>query len=221
MKKIIASLFAFTLLLGCASKQTEYTIVREEIRPTETRVKGSPRMAPVATPENTLVKIDEEPQVQAVQPEPVAPETSSYYVAPSPDAALATPSLVQPIPTYTQEVYVQAPVAAPDLTYSTYVPVQEIALADSVQNPSIPDFQPAPTILPTVTEEVSLVVLQHPLNRDLVKCAGTDQSCISTYEQQGYVQLFNAPQFAGSKDVQSDQDYPAEKWRENNNIPRW
>lgn len=221
MKKIIASLFAFTLLLGCASKQTEYTIVREEIRPTETRTKGTTRMAPVATPENTLVKIDEEPAIQDVQPEAVAPETSSYYVAPSPEASLASSSVVQPLPTYTQEVYVQTPVATSDLTYSTYVPVQGIALADSVQNPIVPNFQPAPVVLPTVTEEVSLVVLQHPLNRDLVKCVGTDQSCIATYEQQGYVQLFNTPQFAGSKDVQSEQDYPAERWRENNNIPRW
>lgn len=67
----------------------------------------------------------------------------------------------------------------------------------------------------------SVVVLQHPMTRELVRCDFTDYNCIGSYESQGYVQLRAAPHFAGSNDIPSDTDYPPRRYRDNNNIPRW
>lgn len=67
----------------------------------------------------------------------------------------------------------------------------------------------------------SVVVLQHPMTRELVRCDFTDYNCIGSYESQGYVQLRAAPHFAGNNDIPSDTDYPPRRYRDNNNIPRW
>ena len=64
-------------------------------------------------------------------------------------------------------------------------------------------------------------MLQHPVQRDLVRCRLCDTVCILNYEKRGYEQLRYVPQFAGVKDVPSDSDYPTKKWRNNNSIPRW
>lgn len=67
----------------------------------------------------------------------------------------------------------------------------------------------------------SVVVLQNPMTRELVRCDFTDYNCIGSYESQGYVQLRAAPHFAGYNDIPSDTDYPPRRYRDNNNIPRW
>lgn len=77
--------------------------------------------------------------------------------------------------------------------------------------------------MPVMTEtQSSVIILQHPVNRDLVKCSLGDANCLMSYEAQGYVQLRNTPHFAGYNAVLGDADYPAgSMWRDNNNIPRW
>ncbi|MDR2901804.1 MAG: hypothetical protein LBU87_01675 [Lactobacillales bacterium] len=74
--------------------------------------------------------------------------------------------------------------------------------------------------VPDPDKEVT-IVLQHPRNRDLVKCSSADTACLNAYESQGYIRLRNMPKFAGHKDVTSESDYPPKQWRDNNNIPRW
>ena len=62
---------------------------------------------------------------------------------------------------------------------------------------------------------VSEVILQHPMNRDLVKCTFGDVNCIMAYQAQGYVQLQNAP-------ITPNATYAISgAWQDNNNIPRW
>ncbi|MGN1062909.1 MAG: hypothetical protein ACI4QM_01100 [Alphaproteobacteria bacterium] len=77
--------------------------------------------------------------------------------------------------------------------------------------------------MPTLTDtQNAVIILQHPANRDLVKCSFGDANCLIAYEAQGYVQLRNTPHFAGYNAVLSDSDYPTGGvWRDNNNIPRW
>lgn len=66
-----------------------------------------------------------------------------------------------------------------------------------------------------------IVVLQHPEERNLVKCLMCDQVCLQRYEHAGYVQLRYIPHSSGSQDLPSMSDYPAGRWRENEEIPRW
>lgn len=122
-------------------------------------------------------------------------------------------TVMETVPVQTQPIYttVQQPQMMPaQIQQPMMAPQQQMVNAGMV----------APTNQ-SLAGNGSLIILQHPVNRDLVKCEFGDSSCLSMYETQGYVQLRNAPHFAGYNDVPSDSDYPARRWRENNNIPRW
>lgn len=64
-----------------------------------------------------------------------------------------------------------------------------------------------------------IVILQHPVQRDLVKCSFVDLRCISGYELQGYVQLSRTPMVPVS--VEQQYDVLDGKWSDSANVPRW
>ena len=69
---------------------------------------------------------------------------------------------------------------------------------------------------------VSEVILQHPVNRDLVKCTFGDMNCVAAYQAQGYMQLQNAPVVPTYNAVAQNATYAVSgTWQDNNNIPRW
>lgn len=77
------------------------------------------------------------------------------------------------------------------------------------------------SIQPQLTN-MSEVILQHPTNRDLVKCASGDMHCIMVYQTQGYVQFQNAPVVPSYSTVTPNTTYAVSgTWQDNNNIPRW
>ena len=70
-------------------------------------------------------------------------------------------------------------------------------------------------------QEASFIIMQHPVQRDLVRCPVTDDVCLSSYERLGYVRAKNLSRFTAEDDCTVETDYPAGKWRDNNVIPRW
>jgi len=68
------------------------------------------------------------------------------------------------------------------------------------------------------------IILQHPIQRDLVRCPVTDDVCLESYERMGYVRAANLSRFTAQDELDIGGSYPAGvngQWRENNNIPRW
>lgn len=71
------------------------------------------------------------------------------------------------------------------------------------------------------TEVNAMIIMQHPIQRDLVRCPATDDVCLLTYERLGYVRSNNLSRFTAEEEVISENAYPAGKWRDGNTIPRW
>ena len=68
------------------------------------------------------------------------------------------------------------------------------------------------------------IILQHPIQRDLVRCPVTDDVCLESYERLGYVRAENLSRFTAQDELDTAGTYPTNtygQWRENNNIPRW
>lgn len=116
-------------------------------------------------------------------------------------------------------------------------PVQMAIPAASVM-PTVPAVQEAPKTAadyllpkedyyptqPSVIEAPmqssdSIVILQHSVQRDLVKCMASDLRCISGYELQGYVQLSKTPSVPVA--VEQKYDVLDGKWSDSTNVPRW
>ncbi len=119
----------------------------------------------------------------------------------------------QPAPTY-QSVgaYSQPEQMMVDLPKTTQNMYQQVD----------PMYATQPVVSQPTQPEAVVITLQHPAQQGtLAQCLSTDMACIASYEQQGFVQLRNMPQFAGFQEVLSPSDYPAGQWRNQNNIPRW
>jgi len=78
--------------------------------------------------------------------------------------------------------------------------------------------QPA-VIEASVQPSDRIIILQHSVQRDLVKCTASDLRCISGYEMQGYVQLSQTPSVPVS--VEQKYDVLDGKWSDSSNVPRW
>lgn len=123
---------------------------------------------------------------------------------PMPVQMTAQPTMPQ-VQTTTIQVPVQIPVNGQMIQTQTFYETQMMPDMVSAQtNAQMP-----------VTEQMSVVILQHPVNRDLVKCSFADMNCVSAYEAQGYVQLRGASDFSAYNAVSTN------TWQNNNNIPRW
>ena len=135
----------------------------------------------------------------------------------------------------------QAPVMAPP---PAPVPAQVYRVeppAPYVENPYGQDYaQPQPMgfdngedILPLSNysqpaefevQQNGYIILQHPIQRDLVRCPITDDVCLESYERLGYVRSANLSRFTAQDELDTAGTYPTNatgQWRENNNIPRW
>ena len=65
------------------------------------------------------------------------------------------------------------------------------------------------------------IIMQHPVQRDLVRCPVTDDVCLASYERLGYVRAKNLSRFTAEEDCTLETSYPAGQWRDNNVVPRW
>lgn len=212
MKQVLfLSLF---LVTACMPAKKEYTVIREQSRPaTEITAPVCPTSKPVC-PFSTSS----------------APAQTPVYYAGTYTMQQPTMQFMVPAETMMQPAMMQAPVmTAPAVSY-TYgtapvmqqqTPQQPAMMMQNTQMTQTVQTTQNGGMETTVTEDASVIIMQHPSNRDLVKCAGGDDQCVLSYQSQGYVQLKNAPHFAGYNDVPSDSDYPTRRWRDNNDIPRW
>lgn len=228
MKKVI--LLSVCVLL-CSCTQQKYHIVREEVRSPY----GISTSQAVGLPEYML-------QTSSAIPQPVIPQTDNSSAVP---VAYETLSIQQP--TLTEAVYnqnmvwsqpisyeyqpdqipaevssYQLPENTNDLTVSSSDTTETVIVSQPISDVSTDtEFIASDSLIP-LSDPLMTVVLQHPQNRDLVKCGATDTTCLQQYEQQGYVRLRNAPRFAGFKELPTESDYPqGSQWRDSNNIPRW
>ncbi len=79
-----------------------------------------------------------------------------------------------------------------------------------------------PVSVQTQLTNVSEIILQHPVNRDLVKCTFGDTNCLMSYQAQGYAQLQNAPVVPTYNTAMPNTPYAVSgTWQDNTNIPRW
>jgi hypothetical protein len=79
-----------------------------------------------------------------------------------------------------------------------------------------------PVSVQTQITNASEIILQHPVNRDLVKCTSVDTNCLMAYQAQGYVQLQNAPVVPTYNTSLPNTAYAVSgTWQDNTNIPRW
>ena len=71
--------------------------------------------------------------------------------------------------------------------------------------------------------DVGYIIMQHPIQRDLVRCPVTDDVCLQSYERLGYIRSNNLSGFASQENVDIDvhPTNTAGQWRENSSIPRW
>ena len=107
----------------------------------------------------------------------------------------------QPQPVAPQPVYPEAFVAEQNVTYG------------AVSQPATYDVQ-----------DVGFIIMQHPIQRDLIRCPVTDDVCLQSYERLGYVRSNNLSGFTSQDEQLATEKKPANtagQWRENNSIPRW
>ena len=115
-----------------------------------------------------------------------------------------------PLPSYRAPV----PVAPRPVTVqSTYV--EETIKYNSASQPAVYD-----------AVDVGYIIMQHPVQRDLVRCPVTDDVCLQSYERLGYVRSNNLSGYAAQEEVnvapvKTQPSNTAGQWRENSSIPRW
>lgn len=128
-------------------------------------------------------------------------------------APMTAPAM-QPAPV---PVYYVAPVAQPVAVPPPPVPVpvqtviEEETVSFSVSEPA--SYEPT---------DAGYIIMQHPIQRDLVRCPITDDVCLQSYERLGYVRSNNLSRFAAQDEANiAKPANTAGQWRENNSIPRW
>lgn len=71
-------------------------------------------------------------------------------------------------------------------------------------------------------ENSTFIILQHPIQRDLVRCPASDDVCLESYERLGYVRSNNLSRFTEQDRLPADTPSSvAGQWRENSSSPRW
>ncbi len=114
------------------------------------------------------------------------------------------------IPTYAPQ---EQTVSAQNTPMENVEPLSEQLIQDPwVQASSEPE---------EYTPETANIILQHPIQRDLIRCPAVDDVCIQAYERLGYVRSKNLSRFTAEDETISENNYPAGKWRKDNTIPRW
>ena len=81
--------------------------------------------------------------------------------------------------------------------------IEDTVVYSSVSEPS--GFEPA---------QPGYAIMQHPVQRDLVRCPVSDDVCLQSYERLGYVRSANLSQYATQDDANA-----YGQW--SNSVPRW
>ena len=129
-------------------------------------------------------------------------------------AAIPTPMQAQA--TQPQQIALPLPMPAPQMVQTeVFYETQTIPMNTQIMGQ-------IPAAVQAQLATVSEVILQHPVNRDLVKCTFGDMNCIAAYQTQGYMQLQNAPVTPTYNTTTQNATYAISgTWQDNNNIPRW
>ena len=143
-----------------------------------------------------------------------APTAPVEYAMPAAPVAVPTPVparvyYADPTPAY-------APVAARPLTNSIET--------DFTVSEEVIDFNAASTPAKYEADKSGFIIMQHPIQRDLIRCPVTDDVCLESYERLGYVRSSNLSRFTAQDELNTAGTYPANtagQWRENNSVPRW
>lgn len=141
-------------------------------------------------------------QTQTMQNMPVVPsmQMPSMPVQMPAQPQVQTTTVTMPAPTMTMPTQM----VQTEVLYETPVMQLPSMVQQAIQQPAVPTGD---------------TILQHPTNRDLVKCSFGDMNCIMMYESQGYIQMQNTPAMAYST-PQGTYQQPTPSWTDNN-IPRW
>ncbi len=137
------------------------------------------------------------------QPQP-QPQPQRPYYGTEPQAVNSPSAL--PVGQYNPY---SAPVAQEDEIF-----MEDTTVYNSVSEP-VGAFEAAQT---------GFIIMQHPIQRDLVRCPASDDVCLQSYERLGYVRSANLSRFTAQDELNTAGTYPANtsgQWRENNSIPRW
>ena len=85
------------------------------------------------------------------------------------------------------------------------VMIEDTVVYTSVSQPT--EMEPA---------QPGFVIMQHPIQRDLVRCPATDDVCVQSYERLGYVRSANLSRF-----TTQDEANASGQWKEKNTPARW
>ena len=86
----------------------------------------------------------------------------------------------------------------------------DVMIEDTMEYSSV--SQPTEAV-PSVPE---FVIMQHPIQRDLVRCPSSDDVCLQSYERLGYVRSVNLSRYAAQDEVNT-----SAQWGENSAPTRW
>lgn len=225
MKKLL--LLSLLVLAGCS-----WSSQQPAQPPVTVKIENSTAPMPAANDTQTTVKSQTQATTYAAAPTYTIQDD---YFGPAYGTVTEVQYVQQPAMAYETQTYTEQYQTQPTYTgvpQPMYAPSAPQNMASSqnapagMQNQNINPYYPyAQTNQNTGVQNNmgagSVVVLQHPMTRELVRCDFTDYNCIGSYESQGFVQLRAAPHFAGYNDVPSNTDYPPRRYRDNNNIPRW
>lgn len=77
-------------------------------------------------------------------------------------------------------------------------------------------------IEPTLGDEIRL---QNPKNREIIACRDTAvdsaENCAKIFEMNGFVRITDIPQQIAKYDFKKPTTYPARRWRNGEQNPRW
>lgn len=222
---------ALLLLTGC------YQTVQPE---TSTYAQSNPLAAPAAAPapyhsygQPTALTVPQTAPASYVPPVYTQP-AQVPYTAPtySPQPA----QMPYAMPAYNQAPVMPAP--QPSLIQTIVIPQQDSSSAAlgkiaagagatsapistpsaHAQNPFYPSWARPINETPASSSE-NVLFLRRPGQTETVQCSTIDSMCIASYQQQGYQPIQGSVSFTGKN--QSASSYPAEKRRDNDDIPRW
>ena len=130
-------------------------------------------------------------------------------------------SVPAPTPVYYMPAPVPAPMPAPAPTVVAQpVSVQSTYVEETVQ------FNAASQPAAYEPVDTGCIIMQHPIQRDLVRCPVTDDVCLQSYERLGYVRSNNLSGYATQDEAsaapkKAQPSNTAGQWRENSSVPRW
>ena len=148
--------------------------------------------------------------------------------APAPVPAFAPTPASAPTP-----AFAPAPAPVPAQVYRVEPPTSYITQSypqsmqygyEEEDDDIVVDLNDCSESFPKARPQSGYIILQHPIQRDLVRGPVKDDVCLESYERLGYVRAENLSRFTAQDELNTAGTYPTNtygQWRENNTIPRW